>query len=185
MPKFEDKFVHFRWSDELKGKKVFYADDICYLERYVISNSHRDIVVSDGLQLQPFVVKHDDGIVRPWRFVYYDPNYETKLAYEQGEKIEFKIKGDAGDDWNYTPDPVWLDDYEYRIMPEEKPVTNRELAMWLVQGNGEYSHRSGEIAYFSYVYRKGEEDAPIENTIRIRKWEDEEWHEPTREYLGL
>ena len=190
MPKFEDKFVHFRWSDELKGKQVFYADDICYLERDVISNSHRYVIVSEGLQLQPFVVKHDDGIVRPWRFVYYDPNYETKLAYEQGEKIECKRKGDAWEDWDYTPAPAWLDDHEYRIMQkEENPVTNRELARWLAQGNGEYTEKgirdTSINCYANFDYPSLFQDDPIPDSFLIRKWDDEEWHEPTREYLGL
>lgn len=189
MPKFEDKFVHFRWSEELKGKKVFYAYHICHLERDVISNSSRGVVVNDGLQEQPFGVKHDDGRVHAWRFVYYDPNYELKLAYEQGKKIECKRKGDAwGDlDWDYTPSPAWLDDHEYRIQPEgTNLVTKRELAKWLAMGNGEYQVRRGDqfSCFNDYSYDAQDANEPTEIPC-VRKWNDSEWHEPTREYLGL
>lgn len=189
MPKFEDKFVHFRWSDELKGKKVFYADDICSLERDVISNSNRDVVVDDGLQEQPFGVQYVDGIVHAWRFVYYDPNYETKLAYEQGKKIEFLCKdaSDAWKDWSYTPAPKWLDDYEYRIMPEETNlVTKRELAKWLAMGNGEFQVRRGDqfSCFNEYLYDAQDANEPTD-ILCVRKWDDDEWHKPTREYLGL
>ena len=190
MPKFEDKFVHFRWSDELEGKKVFYADDICYLERGVISNSNRGVVVSDGLQLQPFVVKHYDGIVREWRFVYYDPYYELKVAKEQGKTIQYL---DGRDVWQDMDGCECVDGIEYRIKPDEpekdKSITNRELAKWLSQGNGEYTEKglrdTSINCYANFNYPSLFQDDPIPDSFLIRKWEDEEWHEPTREYLGL
>lgn len=84
MPKFEDKFVRFRWDDKLKGKTVFYADCIPVLEYYVESNSQKQKgVVSDkGDPDKPFYFNDAGNYI----FVYYDPHYEEKLDYEQGRK---------------------------------------------------------------------------------------------------
>lgn len=187
MPKFEDKFVHFRWSGELEGKEVFCADDILTLTNDVTNNCEKGIVTFSGYEESPFRVSYDkSATVCSWRFVYYDPNYETKLAYEQGKKIECSCKcvSDAWNDWSYIPNPKWLDDCEYRIMQEEKPVTDRELAMWLSKGNGEFKIDDVPRCGYEYWYNEDEGDKPV-SSILVRKWEDGEWHEPTREYLGL
>ena len=83
MAKFEKKYVHFMWSKELEGKEVFYSDEICYLENNVIGNVNRGVVVGHGFQLKPFEVKDGDK-ESLWRFVYYDPYFQVKLAFEQG-----------------------------------------------------------------------------------------------------
>lgn len=194
MPKFDKRFVYFMWDDTLQGKTVFFADYIPHLQRKVENNDiehYTKVTQSDGLL--PFMMK--DGRAA-WQFVYFDPNYELKRAHEQGKKIECKRKGDAwGDlDWDYTPAPEWRDDHEYRIMPEEqKPVTNRELALWLAQGNGEIylyddSGFKTEVKT-SYGYHQEYEncDCNEDKTLycKIRKWGDTEWVTPTRQYMGL
>ena len=105
-------------------------------------------------------------------------------------KIECKKKGDIWKDWDYIPAPKWLDDYEYRIMPEEdNPVTNRDLARWLAQGNGEYTEKgirdTSINCYTNFNYPSLFQDDPIPDSFLIRKWDDDEWHSPTREYMGL
>lgn len=185
MPKFENKYIYCVWEDGLKGKKVFFSDYITTLKWRVEKNDLRyvDTVVDNYSEHCPFHMK-EAGF---YSFCYYDPYYELKLAYEQGKKIECKRKGDAWDDWNYTPTPAWIDDYEYRIQPEEtKPVTNRELAQWLAQGNGEYQIRKGDqfSCFNEYSYDAQDANEPTEIPC-VRKWNDSEWHEPTREYLGL
>jgi hypothetical protein len=182
---FNKKFVHFMWSDELEGKTVFFADYIPHLQRKVENNDIEHYTkVTQSDELLPFRMK--DGRAG-WQFVYFDPNYELKLAHEQGKKIECKRKGDAwGDlDWDYTPDPAWLDDHEYRIMPEEKPITNRELAQWLAEGYGQFTYMPGNVAMYHYSYSSSGADTPIHEDIRVRLWEDTEWHMPTRKYMGL
>lgn len=115
MPKFEDKFVYFRWSDELEGKKVLYADHIDKLEELVVNIclDYFGVVQKSVDTGFPFEVDFNS-----WQFCYYDPNYEAKVAHEQGNKIEVRRKGDTLDDWDYTSDPTWIDACEYRIMPE-------------------------------------------------------------------
>lgn len=85
MPKFEKKYVHFMWDDELKGKKVFYADDITTLIMDIANDDDRGIAEESGVRDEPFEVNGHN-----WRFVYYDPYYELKRAYEQGKIIQVK-----------------------------------------------------------------------------------------------
>ena len=63
-------------------------------------------------------------------------------------------------------------------------ATNRELAKWLVLGNGQYQVSGGRI-WTEHHYDIGQDDDACSNFIKVRKWGDKEWHEPTREYLGL
>ena len=63
-------------------------------------------------------------------------------------------------------------------------ATNRELAKWLVLGNGQYQV-SGCRIWTEHHYDIGQDDDACSKFIKVRKWCDKEWHEPTREYLGL
>lgn len=133
---FKPEYVRCTWSPELEGKAVIFSDSIDTLWQEVCnSKDNRSLCEESRAVDYPFKCG-----IQNWRFVYYDPNYSAKIAQEQGKKIECKRKGDAWEDWDYTPDPQWLDDHEYRIMQEEEenPVTHRELARWLAQGNGEW-----------------------------------------------
>ena len=64
-------------------------------------------------------------------------------------------------------------------------ATNRELARWLAQGNGEYKEIiTGHdccMTYFYYSDRGRSVELP--KGMKVRKWSDTEWHEPTVEYL--
>jgi hypothetical protein len=185
MPKFENKYIYCVWEDWLKGKKVFFSDYIDKLKWRVEKNDLRyvDTIVGNYSENCPFHMK-EAGF---YSFCYYDPYYELKLAYEQGKKIECKRKGDAWDDWDYTSAPRWLDACEYRIQPEgTNLVTKRELAKWLAMGNGEFQVRRGDQVSCCNEYLYDAQDANETTDIPcVRKWDDDEWHEPTREYLGL
>lgn len=64
-------------------------------------------------------------------------------------------------------------------------ATNRELAKWLVLGNGQYKVSGGIRIWTEHPYDIGQDDDACSRFIKVRKWDDKEWHEPTREYLGL
>ena len=68
-------------------------------------------------------------------------------------------------------------------IPEQKKVTNRELACWLAGGNGEAKIVNNVFIHLSYG--EIEADKNVEDNVSVRKWDDTEWHKPTREYLGL
>ena len=63
-------------------------------------------------------------------------------------------------------------------------ATNRELAKWLVLGNGQYQVSGGRI-WTEHHYDIGQDDDACSKFILVRKWDDTEWHKPTRDYLGL
>ena len=70
-------------------------------------------------------------------------------------------------------------------IPESKPksVTYRELARWLAEGNGQYRRILTNSSTFTYANE--DENNSVDELIAVRKWDDTEWHKPTREYLGL
>ena len=64
-------------------------------------------------------------------------------------------------------------------------ATNRELAKWLALGNGQYQVSGGIRIWTEHPYDIGQDDDTCSKFIKVRKWCDKEWHEPTLEYLGL
>lgn len=183
MPKFEKQFVHFMWSDELKGKSVFYADDICNLINYVKDDSDMATVEESDSGDVPFAVK---GAY--WKFVYYDPYYALKRAHEQGEVIQhFDTCNKVWIDATHKLD--WTDNIEhYRVKPEEdepeeKLITNRELAQWLAEGYGQCRYIDYAIVRTYHCYAASEDDMPVRKDTRVRLWGDPEWHIPTRRYM--
>lgn len=73
------------------------------------------------------------------------------------------------------------------VIPEElKPrrATNRELSKWLAKGHGEYRNQIGAVSNL-YIYVDLETDEAVPSYIRVRKWDDVDWHEPTVDYMGI
>lgn len=67
-----------------------------------------------------------------------------------------------------------------------RKATNRELARWLAQGNGEWVVGCGSDAiHLDFLYHGIESEQTVDDTISVRKWSDIEWHEPTVDYLGI
>ena len=58
---------------------------------------------------------------------------------------------------------------------EPRRMTNRELARWLAQGNGQLRLSSGDIVT-SLIYTKDNSYVPI--SYVIRGWDEAKWHEP-------
>ena len=63
-------------------------------------------------------------------------------------------------------------------IPEARRVTNRELSKWLAKGRGEYRNQTGLVSNY-YVYDETESDEVVPSYIKVRRWDDNEWHEPT------
>ena len=82
-------------------------------------------------------------------------------------------------------DPSW----DGRLLPaDSRIVTHRELAKWLARGNGEYCY-TDETGWQSDCYTEWgylpSHAYEMVNNVVVRRWEDDEWHEPTSLYLGL
>lgn len=81
-------------------------------------------------------------------------------------------------------------DHCAEIPEKQKPrrATKRELAKWLAQGNGEWGiSKFGVIekAEIGWFYDTGYEKQTLQSELRVRKWDDTEWHEPTVDYMGI
>lgn len=71
-------------------------------------------------------------------------------------------------------------------IPKPKLATYRELTRWLAQGNGEMRKDSCMATVYSFLsYDNSLANNPVNAYIEVRKWDDTEWHKPTRKYLGL
>jgi hypothetical protein len=115
MELFDKKFVYLEWDDSLEGKKVFVADTLPELRRRVDAGDDDffcTVTKNDGDY--PFIVR--EGV--RYALVYYDPNYECKVAYAHGKTIQFKSQyGDK--EWVDCGCPAWSETYEYRVKPED------------------------------------------------------------------
>ena len=81
--------------------------------------------------------------------------------------------------------------------PKPRRVTNRELSKWLAKGHGEcmnpnsdsYSYddlTKANLASSTYTYSGiSEANKKVPFYVRVRKWDDDEWHEPTVDYMGI
>ena len=78
---------------------------------------------------------------------------------------------------------TWQHCAEIPELPESKPVTYRELARWLAEGNGEVMLANNVLS--NWNYSTDDEAKALDENLSVRKWDDKEWHQPTREYLGL
>lgn len=67
--------------------------------------------------------------------------------------------------------------------PEKPTVTYRELACWLAQGNGQCMAVRTRVVGTDYKYELGEENNLVSLTMKVRRWDDNEWHIATKEYL--
>lgn len=179
---FKPEYVRCTWSPELEGEKVLFSDEIELLRLEVSKGEALRMHCKKGSSINyPFKCGE-----ATWRFVYYDPFFDLKLAHEQGKTIQV-LQDNIWIDWY---NPQWEASRSYRIKPEEEnPVTNRELARWLAQGRGECRLCSmGDVSpYAQMAFRYCDKDGflPVKGIVLVRKWDDKEWHKPTREYMGL
>lgn len=183
---FEKRFVHFMSDNELKGKKVIYADNIIDLKERVIAcdsvNYEYQLgIVTAVLEAEyPFEI---DGCF--YKFVYNDPYLELKIAHEQGKVIE--LYAESLDEWfPLKEEPNWHCSPSHYRIAEDKQVTNKEFARWVGSNLGQWRHEDEDTAYngsFSYAWIVAYGSIPPD--ILVKKWDDTEWVKPTRAYLGL
>lgn len=81
-----------------------------------------------------------------------------------------------------TDHTTWLHMALLPDSPKPRRATNRELARWLAQGNGECLG-SQDDADTAWNYPMECSNVPLREGAKVRKWSDTEWHEPTVDYL--
>lgn len=79
-------------------------------------------------------------------------------------------------------DRLWANILKNKKPEKDRYITKKELAMWLSKGNGQWKHTKYNLIETFYVY-VGQDDEGVDYMdIRVRKWEDDDWHEPTYNY---
>ena len=158
MKLFDEKFIHCIWNDELKGKEVFYADEINDLIEKVTNEEDfdgRKVLYNKSCNHRyPFQIDKRN-VEDCYRFVYYDPNYDIKIAFLNGETIQYRELSKNNSEWKdiYSLSNISYFDnsvLEYRIKPEENQK-------WWVMPK--YDCFSSEAQQFgqSYVVEKQED----------------------------
>ena len=140
----------------------------------------------NGMELEVF---------NPDKSVAFDPPIKCVGWNNEDVKVEFELSSALSKD-------IWIhrfigksNDAPVAFMfcailidpPKPRRATNRELSRWLAQGNGEYKEiiTDHECCMTYFYYSDRGRDAELPKGIRVRKWSDTEWHEPTAEYFGL
>lgn len=131
----------------------------------------------------------------------HDKFAEIAKAWEDGKIIQVYSPSFQGGKWidcGYH-EPCWDVNVKYRVKPDEpvevetsegkmylangaeipkkRRMTNRELARWLAQGNGQWRGIANNTIGMSYSYGIFD-DKEILDGIMIRGWDETEWHEP-------
>ena len=132
----------------------------------------------------------------------FDPPKKMVVCNTQFTKIEERtvsaiVKDAKGDTWAITH-PCFIGDileywaYCAEIPEDLKPrrATNREISKWLAQGNGEVTEgreveRSGPYCKTSLYYDSAKSNEICSEVVKIRKWDDTDWHEPTVDYMDI
>lgn len=182
---YDRRFVHFDWDDSLEGKECIFGDNLQDIKTHLAKGMEFASVVKqnpNNKELYPFM--NDKGWV--YRFCYYDPLLVFKVAKKMGKRVESRFTDIGNYHWKEVPDDgVWTQDMEYRIVEEDDSdmITIRQLSMWLAKGNGEFKFKLSEFVDTSYAYNEKDVNKKIKHdTILVRRWGGNKWHEPTMEY---
>jgi len=120
---FDKQFLVMPDDKDAIGKKVFYNDNLHGLIKDVENGNFNNVGVLDSIDDADcdccFVVADVGWNLAYWQFVYYDPNYDVKVAYyKKGKQIQFKSH--IVDNWSdCCVEPCWDDNCDYRIKPDE------------------------------------------------------------------
>ena len=118
---FDEKFIHCMWSDELKGKECFVADNIYDLRHHVNYNEN-SVSVSGYDEQFGFEINDTKYASHYLPFAYYDPNYDIKWAFHNGEIIYYKDKADNEHSFSkFTVDKDFEFDFEHYECYLKKP----------------------------------------------------------------
>ena len=120
---FNDKYIHFKWDDSLEGKKGFFSDSACNFKDYIYNPTtkerfYAEEIITKSLDNEEYPFEDPDG--GKWKFVYYDPNYEAKIAWTNGNTIQYKDNDGVWHDL-LSSKPEW-GAIEYRVKPDKYKV---------------------------------------------------------------
>lgn len=134
----------------------------------------------------------------------FDPPQEMLVIDEYGDKpIKKKVAAILATGYSHnvvaTDNSFWQSCFCIPDPSKPRRATNRELARWLARGNGQIQYddktknfgkspdgeRHNALKSTTIFEYFGADDFYVAADIRVRKWHDTEWHEPTVDYLGI
>lgn len=128
----------------------------------------------DGQPFDAYVCDYDDTNVD-------NPPTVNVCGYFANKKYPWCC-GDVR--WNHVYPVEWnKEKVKEALNPKPKRMTNRQLAMWVAKGNGEWTNDTLIACHSCYTYDKKEANDFVREDFRVRKWDSEEWSEPTTDLL--
>lgn len=125
----------------------------------------------------------------------YASDYEMslgKMLFEDAEPSELQDILIDADEKPFVVDGV---SYKYILVVQPAPNNNlcshHLLSYWLAKGNGEYKYVDDSnipddairnMSTTDYHHGEVDEEEPVSNIV-VRRWFDNEWHEPTYNYM--
>ena len=101
--------------------------------------------------------------------IYKVPEYKVRAELKEVNDNLYPFKNDCGASYQFIREVV---DENNTLM------TYRQLAEWLTKGNGQ-SKDEGSWVYQYLAYKLIVENKPVDETVRIRRWDSDEWVKPT------
>jgi len=149
----------------------------------------------NGMELEEFTSDKPVAFAKGQRAAVWDDGDDDYQEFELIGFFPYLVNPVVTADYvggGIRPGTEWLHCALLPEKPAPRRATNRELARWLVQGNGECTlERTAGMAECHWNYETGCEDEPANgfdssnNELKVRKWSDTEWHVPTVDYLGI
>lgn len=138
-------------------------------------------------ELKEMTFEEWDG--KPFRAICVDNDKQELYPNDQnryeGKKEGNLIVGYTKGMWIRDDKLCWMHVYpiEWNKKPKKR-MTNRQLAMWLAKGNGQVKYsQSHTLTHHTYLEYLHHSDDEIDEGIKVRKWDSEEWIEPTTDLL--
>lgn len=139
----------------------------------------------NGIEIAELVTSHIKNL--PREMVVWNDGTTPKVKTIVGTCVNLK-----GDCWYIAHDDE-LDIVKFKhcaeIPEETKPrmATNRELSKWLAQGNGEFCNNTNLESCIRnfYTYQPNEANKTAPTYVKIRKFDDDNWHKPDVQYMGI
>ena len=137
--------------------------------------------------LKEMTFKEWDG--KPYRAIVIDEDEDTLFITDvsryNGREECYLVTGYDDEKWWCESNRLhWCHAYPIEWNKKlKKRMTNRQLSMWLAKGNGEYSNDRKLNSYQHRAYDKNEANKFVDDGTLVRKWDSEEWIEPTTDLL--
>ena len=132
----------------------------------------------NGMELEEFAPENSCFFDPPKKAVFINEDHvpiREKQLFSFDKRFMCPFTDEENLCWPYCallPDP-----------PKPRRATNRELSKWLAQGNGEVLCSDHRMMHSFWEYDIVTSGLPVCDDVKVRKWSDTEWHDPTVDYL--